>query len=155
SAGVKETELAQVALDALEHPVLVLSSDLKRVRLRNAAAARLFPHALPSELVGAVRRYIQARADGAPHLRAGRGSRAFYLRAHRVADPAVEVVQLAEEVLREVDAFKLLSSRHGISPREYQVLTALRLGKTNRQIAGELGLAAGTVNVHVHHLLTR
>ena len=67
----------------------------------------------------------------------------------------VEIVLLAEEVLREVDAFKLLHTRNGVSRREYQVLTALRLGKTYRQIAVELGLAQGTVNVHVHHLLER
>jgi DNA-binding CsgD family transcriptional regulator len=153
---VKErADLCQLVLDALDQPILAMSPDLKRVRLRNAAAARLFPRAVPPELVTAARDYLQARlADGAPHnVRVLVEGRAFYMRLLPLPD--VEVMVLVEEVLREVDAFKLLHARHGISAREYQVLTALRLGKTNRQIAGELGLAAGTVNVHVHHLLTR
>lgn len=40
-----------------------------------------------------------------------------------------------------------------ISPREQQVLALLPRGLSNAQIARELGIATGTVKVHVEHLL--
>jgi DNA-binding NarL/FixJ family response regulator len=153
----RDDELRKLVLETLDQPILVLSEDLRRVLLKNRAAARLVPGALPASLSQAAAAYVEARRQGraAPH-RTSVGGRAFYLRVlPGAADPPVEIVLLAEEVLREVDAFKLLHAKNGVSRREYQVLTALRLGKTNRQIAVELGLAEGTVNVHVHHLLER
>jgi DNA-binding NarL/FixJ family response regulator len=42
----------------------------------------------------------------------------------------------------------------GLSPRQRQVLEELRLGHTNREIAERLGIAVGTVNKHVHEVLT-
>jgi len=43
----------------------------------------------------------------------------------------------------------------GISPREVEVLALLRLGRTNRQIAGELYISEKTASVHVTHLLRK
>jgi DNA-binding NarL/FixJ family response regulator len=42
----------------------------------------------------------------------------------------------------------------GLSPRQRQVLDHLRLGRTNREIAARLGISIGTVNKHVHEVLT-
>jgi DNA-binding NarL/FixJ family response regulator len=42
----------------------------------------------------------------------------------------------------------------GLSPRERQVLDHLRLGRTNREIATRLNISIGTVNKHVHEVLT-
>jgi DNA-binding NarL/FixJ family response regulator len=42
----------------------------------------------------------------------------------------------------------------GLSPRQRQVLEDLRLGRTNREIAARLGISTGTVNKHVHEVLT-
>jgi DNA-binding NarL/FixJ family response regulator len=42
----------------------------------------------------------------------------------------------------------------GLSPRQRQVLDHLRLGHTNREIAARLGISIGTVNKHVHEVLT-
>jgi DNA-binding NarL/FixJ family response regulator len=42
----------------------------------------------------------------------------------------------------------------GLSPRERQVLEQVRLGRTNREIAARLGISIGTVNKHVHEVLT-
>ncbi|HVS50155.1 MAG TPA: response regulator transcription factor [Candidatus Dormibacteraeota bacterium] len=42
----------------------------------------------------------------------------------------------------------------GLSPRQRQVLEHLRLGRTNREIASRLGISIGTVNKHVHEVLT-
>ena len=43
----------------------------------------------------------------------------------------------------------------GISPREAEVLRLLGLGRTNRQIAGELYISEKTASVHVTHLLRK
>jgi DNA-binding NarL/FixJ family response regulator len=43
----------------------------------------------------------------------------------------------------------------GISPREVEVLALLGLGRTNRQIAGELYISEKTASVHVTHLLRK
>lgn len=42
----------------------------------------------------------------------------------------------------------------GLSPRQRQVLEDLRLGRTNREIAARMGISIGTVNKHVHEVLT-
>jgi DNA-binding CsgD family transcriptional regulator len=153
----RDEELRKLVLETLDQPILVLSQDLRRVLWKNRAAARVVPGTSPP-LTAAAGAYVAARSDGEKPspVRLRLGERAFYLRVLTAdAEPPVEVVLLAEEVLRDVDAYKLLHAKNGVSRREYQVLTALRLGKTNRQIALELGLAEGTVNVHVHHLLAR
>lgn len=62
---------------------------------------------------------------------------------------------LRQEVLRDVEVLRTLELRYQITRREYQVVTELRLGKTNRQIAAEFGLAEGTIARHVHRLLER
>jgi DNA-binding NarL/FixJ family response regulator len=146
-------DVSRAVLDALDQPILALATDLRRVLFRNHAAALLLPGTLPPSLNVAIAEYLEGREAGRPPLRISISERNFYLRV--MAAPSLEVVVLAEERLRERDAFKLLNEKSGVSRREYQVLAALRLGKTNRQIAGELGLAEGTVNVHVHHLLAR
>lgn len=40
-----------------------------------------------------------------------------------------------------------------LTPRQREVLTLLAEGKSNKEIAGELGLAAGTVKIHVSSIL--
>jgi DNA-binding NarL/FixJ family response regulator len=42
----------------------------------------------------------------------------------------------------------------GLSPRQRQVLDQVRLGRTNREIAARLSISIGTVNKHVHAVLT-
>ena len=150
---MKGADLFRAVLDALDQPIFGLSPDLRRVLVRNAAAEKLVSGALPPSLSAAISEYLDRRDGTNPPVRIQLGDRNFYLRV--ISVPSLEVVLLAEERLREADAFKFLHQKNGISRREYQVLSGLRLGKTNRQIAGELGLAEGTVNVHVHHLLSR
>jgi DNA-binding NarL/FixJ family response regulator len=38
---------------------------------------------------------------------------------------------------------------YGLTQRQREVLECLRLGKSNKQIAYELGLSEGTVKIHV------
>lgn len=42
-----------------------------------------------------------------------------------------------------------------LTPREREVLAAIALGQTNREIAQQLYITEGTVKTHVTHLLTR
>jgi DNA-binding CsgD family transcriptional regulator len=156
---VEVPELHRLVLDSLEQVIVVLAGDLGRVLFKNRAAAQLFEGPLPPAILDAVGSYVASRDDQRkrpPPLRVELDERAFYLRVIAgLGDAAFEIVLLNEEVLRDADAFKLLNARHGVSRREYQVLSALRLGKTNRQIAADLGLAEGTINVYVHQLLER
>ncbi|PZT70683.1 hypothetical protein DN402_32705 [Streptomyces sp. SW4] len=43
----------------------------------------------------------------------------------------------------------------GLSPRETEVLAELTRGRTNREIAGRLGVGVRTVATHVEHLLAK
>lgn len=42
----------------------------------------------------------------------------------------------------------------GLSPRQRQVLEYVRVGRTNREIAARLNISIGTVNKHVHEVLS-
>ena len=154
-------DLAGRALDALDTGIAILSADLRALLHLNAHARSLFggPRSLPPAVSEAVEAYVLARRNlrhPPPAIRVEHGERGLYIRAvASLGDPPVEVVFIREEVVRDVDAFRLLEGRHGISRREFQIIGALRLGKTNRQIAGDLGLAEGTVARHVHRLLER
>jgi DNA-binding NarL/FixJ family response regulator len=44
---------------------------------------------------------------------------------------------------------------HGLSPRELEVLRHLASGRTNREIADELGISERTVDRHVSNLYTK
>jgi DNA-binding NarL/FixJ family response regulator len=44
---------------------------------------------------------------------------------------------------------------HGFTPRELEVVAELRRGRTNREIAGRLGVSITTVNKHVQQVLNK
>jgi RNA polymerase sigma factor (sigma-70 family) len=54
----------------------------------------------------------------------------------------------------ESDA-NLLEALEQLTPREHEVLRAIGLGMTNREIAQELYITEGTVKTHVTHLFNR
>jgi DNA-binding CsgD family transcriptional regulator len=152
-------ELAQRALDVLEVGVLILSGDRQAVIYRNARGRELVPDQLPHDFSEAIDLYVYARRDlgrAPPAVRLPIGSAWVYVRV--LASPGhcpLEIVTLREEVLRDADLFRLLESRYGVTRREFQIVCAARIGKTNRQIAAEIGLAEGTVARHLHRILER
>lgn len=157
--AAEDLELARLALDALDVGVLVLSADLRSTLHANATGAPLVAGGIPTVLRDAIDSYVLARGNARrtpPALRVMVAGRAYFLRvvAAEGAVP-VEIVFLRQEVLRDVEVLRILEERFGITRREYQIVNALRLGKTNRQIAAEYGLAEGTVARHVHRLLAR
>jgi|CXWL01.1.fsa_nt_gi DNA-binding NarL/FixJ family response regulator len=150
--------VARRALDTMEMGVMVLSADLSRVLHQNTCADALLGGSIPSDLSAAIRAYVGSRRDTVqtpPSVRLLIGDRRWFVRAlpGRGAPP-VEIVLFHEEILRDSEALCLLRS-HGLTPREYQVLAALRQGMTNPQIARKLGISAGTVTRHVIRLLER
>jgi DNA-binding NarL/FixJ family response regulator len=154
-------DLAARALDALDYAVVIFSADLSTVLHMNEVAGELIARnlSLRAVIAEAADTYINAREDThriPPALRIETDGSAFYLRAvGSPGHPPAEIIFIREEVLRDVDVFRLLNARHGVSRREYDVLSSLRLGKTNREIAAKLGIAEGTVGRHIHRLLER
>lgn len=59
------------------------------------------------------------------------------------------LVQLAAE------RSPLINGQPQLTPRQSQILPLLRAGKSNKQIARDLGIELATVKNHVHHLLQR
>ena len=52
-------------------------------------------------------------------------------------------------------AADVLASPFGLTPREHEVLARVALGRTNRQIAGELFISESTAGVHVSNILSK
>jgi DNA-binding NarL/FixJ family response regulator len=46
-------------------------------------------------------------------------------------------------------------NRNGLTAREDQVARLVARGLSNREVAQKLGLADGTVKIHVHHILQK
>lgn len=57
--------------------------------------------------------------------------------------------------LRQLDELTTAVPRHGLTPRELEVLTLLAAGRTNQEVATELFLAVKTVDRHVSNILTK
>lgn len=56
---------------------------------------------------------------------------------------------------RNIDHADLMSRFSRLTPRQRQVLRLVVMGMTSKQIAGELGLSARTIEVHRAHLMMR
>jgi DNA-binding NarL/FixJ family response regulator len=158
-SNLDELDVVRRALDALDVAVLVLSADLKTHVYLNGAAAELFSAALPTAVFDAIDEYVLARGSARrmpPALRITVQDRGYYLRVVPSGGAVpLEVVFLRQEVLRDVEVLRILEQQFQISRREYQIVSGLRLGRTNRQIATDLGIAEGTVARHIHRLLER
>jgi DNA-binding NarL/FixJ family response regulator len=155
----RDAEMLRRAFDALDVGVAIFSPNLEQMLYQSARFRALVGDSLPDVLLEAIDGYVRARRDAQrppPAMRLQLGDHAVYLRTARCAgEPPLEVVVVRQEVLRDADTFALLNSRYGVSRREFQVLSGLRLGKTNGQIATDFGLSPGTVARHVHRLLER
>lgn len=149
------------ALDALDFGVILMPSDLTCVfHMNSFARDTLGTDRLPETLQEAVEHYVSARRDTRrfpPAFRWIRADQTFFLRVtpSNGDGPAFELICLRPEVIRDVEALRVLEARYGVTRREYQIICALRLGKTNSQVADELSISEGTVARHIHRLLSR
>lgn len=57
--------------------------------------------------------------------------------------------------MRDPELFRLLNVCYDVSDREFEILSALRVGKSTSQIGAELGLWDSAVARHVGTLLER
>jgi DNA-binding CsgD family transcriptional regulator len=74
----------------------------------------------------------------------------------RVAGAPVSItVSLRRQVLRDDALRDVLHDAWQVSARELQLITMVRQGLSNRQIAEALGLTYGTVKVYLHQLFER
>lgn len=134
--GVDATRL--MSREHPEVPVIMISAVLDEHVVfaagKAGAAAYLSKNLEARELVSSIRAAVASRANG---NKRARGS--FRLvTAHKAAmRPRVE------------GKLGLLSRR------EMEVLEMVRNGRTNREIAGRLGISQTTVNKHVHRVLTK
>jgi DNA-binding NarL/FixJ family response regulator len=71
--------------------------------------------------------------------------------------PVDQVIAEALAVAEEVAAADVPNTvaRHGLSPRELEVLRLLAEGRSNREIADGLSLSERTIENHVLHILTK
>jgi len=75
------------------------------------------------------------------------------LAAHGVG--LLRLVLVQEEARRAEHAARVVAGRHGLTPRETEVLALLARGASNLRIAHSLGCAERTVEVHVARVLTK
>lgn len=117
-----------------ERPILILSmfDDLQYVRNALAAGVRgyILKNALETDLISAVRTVAAGEQFVSPEITAA---------MHKAAE--------AEG--GSADPFTQLSAR------EIQVLRLIAMGKSNKEIAGVLGVSANTVAVHRTNLMAR
>jgi len=66
---------------------------------------------------------------------------------------ALAIDRRNRELLREKDAIRARLA--SLSPREMQVLRLVTLGKSNKVIAGDLGVSQRTVEIHRAHLMEK
>jgi non-specific serine/threonine protein kinase len=126
-------------------------------------AARLFGAAEAlREVIGAPTPRYHARYDRAvANVRAGLGDAAFAAnweagRTLPLAEAVAEALALPDAIAGPpTDDAMSPAARHGLTPREVEVLRLLRDGLTNRQIAERLFIGERTVQTHVEHILDK
>jgi DNA-binding NarL/FixJ family response regulator len=85
------------------------------------------------------------------------GAKAYLLK-DTPCDEIAEVIQAVYEGQRYVpthvgEKLAVRMERPCLSNRELQVLDMMAMGKSNREIAADLGISEGTVKFHVNHIL--
>jgi len=70
-----------------------------------------------------------------------------------LAASSSQAVLIAE--IKSISLHRAASHGAGLSQREMQVLRAIKVGFTNREIAGQLGISVSTANRHVENILRK
>src|SRR5215217_987585 len=73
---------------------------------------------------------------------------ALYLPVESTALPVIHVGNDATEIIPE-------KTMADLTPRQQQVLAALKLGLPNKLIAVKLNLSENTVKMHIHHIMRK
>ena len=110
--------------------------------IRVGAAGYILKDAEGERLVGAVRRTLNGESPLAQEL-------AMQLLMRMVGDTPEDGPSSPEADKRQE------SIPSGITLREVEVLRLLAQGRTNPEIAQELGISRGTVKIHVQHIIAK
>ncbi|MCL4112401.1 UNVERIFIED_CONTAM: hypothetical protein GTU68_007239 [Idotea baltica] len=135
--GISVLRVLKAAHPDLPIAMLTTSSDEKDLvgALRNGAQGYLLKDMEPDELVVALREIVSGKTVVAPDLAP-------------VLARAVQGDSLEPEKENE-DPFAILT------PREFEILTLLAEGQSNKVIARNLGISDGTVKLHVKAILRK
>ena len=104
---------------------------------------------------------MSANPDGVRILGAAGASALSYLAKDAGPEELLRVVRAAAEgssamIARSAEVQEQAGPRREhLTPRELDVLARLARGKTNREIAADLGLGVETVKTHVSHMLAK
>ncbi len=135
--GISVLKILKAAHPDLPVAMLTTSSDESDLvgALRNGAQGYLLKDMEPDELVVALREILAGKTIVAPDL----------------APVLASAVQSDGQVKKEEkeDPFAVLT------PREYEILTLLAEGQSNKVIARNLGISDGTVKLHVKAILRK
>lgn len=149
SGHLKEKADLKTALRETGHGLISLS--------RNGAPGPITPGAMESlgsyfpgwqsgcGLPRAITEWLQQGDSRSFETRGSNGR----LIVRRAGTPDRRLLLLSEETDRKVP------DHIGLTPREHEVLQWLAMGKTNPEIAGILGVAPGTVKMHVQRILEK
>lgn len=150
-------DLALEALGELEIGVFVCTSQLARFllanetarrQLRDLGATRIHPSLKAAITSSKERESLAGTFTPAVPLELPNGRRLF-VRTKPLANHRL-LVTLSGEVLRERELLELLHDRWQLSVRERQVISLVRAGQANEQIARELGISVGTVKQYLN-----
>lgn len=150
-------EIARSALDALDVGVLVVDTDLDIVVQANRQARAWVGIPMSAAVREAIAACVRRRAVGqrTPSCTVSVGERALRLKVTpHAADSSLEVVVI-EPAPPAPDRFELLRARYGLGRHEALILDGLRLGKSPRELARELGSTEAQLAREVHRLMVR
>jgi DNA-binding CsgD family transcriptional regulator len=149
-------------VDNMASAVLALDADLNVLATNAAARALLGDEILPPFIERGVLSCLEAlssrneRRSPSVRVEAPDHRVALFLTCERVSIRPIDVVVwMQREVLRDVDLLAALRQQVELSAREFQLISLIRVGKSNAQIAHVLGLAESTVKSYLHRLFDR
>lgn len=151
-------DLARQLLDELSLGIILCNEAIDQVLLANREGRRMLQsldprgETLPAPLRKAIER--ACASPPTPHaftpavLLASAAGRLF-VRCKPVVGRGL-LVTMTIEVLREADLFQRVRERHGISWREFQIVSLVRGGHGNDEIARRLEITVGTVKQYLN-----
>lgn len=92
---------------------------------------------------------VPSLAATRPHGRGTPGGRSAATVERRPADDILDWSKRLAELVGQV------SRRWGLTARQRRVLDLVARGKTNKQVAGSLGISERTAELHIHNITVR
>ena len=155
-----DSDVERWIVEHLDTGVVVSTRPLKSVILANPIARSLIPEfsvggALPSFFKKAVTASLASPAatgefPQAQEVELPNGGRCF-LRAKPMVEQTVLIIVAAARI-RSRDLQERLKQRLGLSFRQVEIVSRLRLGRSNQEIATDLGLSVVTVKHYLNDI---